>query len=313
MLSTTEILGNVLPVFLILLAGGVLHRVRVLPTGSNAQLLGLVIHLLLPCLIIDKLTGNPVVQDVGHLLASSGVGFATVCFGIGFSWLAARVMGLERGGGRRTFAIASGLQNYGFMALPVLVAVYPGDGAVGTLFLHNLGVEIGVWTLGLMVMLGRVAGSWRAMVNGPIVGLTAGLILAFTGLDARIPEPVGEAMGLLGGCAVPLALLTVGMTVDELLGETRLSIPVMGAASVLRLAVIPVCLVAAARWLPVATELKQVLVVQAAMPSAVFPIVVARTYGGQPAVAIQVVVVTTLLSLLTMPFALAWGSRLAFP
>ncbi|MCB1134495.1 MAG: AEC family transporter, partial [Verrucomicrobiae bacterium] len=49
------------------------------------------------------------------------------------------------------------------------------------------------------------------------------------------------------------------------------------------------------------------LVVQAAMPAAIFPIVLARLFGGQPRVAIQVVLITSLVSLLTAPFVIAWG------
>jgi predicted permease len=54
-------------------------------------------------------------------------------------------------------------------------------------------------------------------------------------------------------------------------------------------------------------ELKRVLVVQAAMPAAVFPIVLARHYGGQPLVAVQVVLATTALGLLVIPLWLSLG------
>jgi predicted permease len=50
-----------------------------------------------------------------------------------------------------------------------------------------------------------------------------------------------------------------------------------------------------------------VLVVQAAMPAAVFPIVLARHYGGQPLVAVQVVLATTALGLLVIPLWLSLG------
>ena len=61
-------------------------------------------------------------------------------------------------------------------------------------------------------------------------------------------------------------------------------------------------------WLlPLTVELKRVLVVQAAMPSAVFTIVVARHYGGHAPTAVQVVLATTVASLLSAPLVLAWG------
>jgi predicted permease len=54
-------------------------------------------------------------------------------------------------------------------------------------------------------------------------------------------------------------------------------------------------------------ELKRVLVIQAAMPSGVFPIVLARHYGGQPLTAVQIVLGTTALGILTIPLWLRVG------
>ena len=54
------------------------------------------------------------------------------------------------------------------------------------------------------------------------------------------------------------------------------------------------------------------LIVLAAMPAAVFPIVLARHYGGHPPTAIQVVVATGAVSLLSIPAVVAWGARWVF-
>ena len=47
------------------------------------------------------------------------------------------------------------------------------------------------------------------------------------------------------------------------------------------------------------------------MPAAVFPMIIARRYGGDEATAMRVVVVTTLVSLLTIPFAVKLALQLA--
>jgi hypothetical protein len=54
-------------------------------------------------------------------------------------------------------------------------------------------------------------------------------------------------------------------------------------------------------------ELRQVLVVQAAMPAAMTPIMLARLYGGRPAIAVQVVLATTIGSIVTLPWIIYWG------
>jgi predicted permease len=48
------------------------------------------------------------------------------------------------------------------------------------------------------------------------------------------------------------------------------------------------------------------------MPSAVFPIVLARNFGGSPAVAIQITVATAAVAIFTIPLVVAWGARWVF-
>jgi predicted permease len=62
--------------------------------------------------------------------------------------------------------------------------------------------------------------------------------------------------------------------------------------------------------LPLPTELKCVIAVQAAMPCGVFPIVLARHFDGSPEVALKVVLGTTIISFLTIPLWIAFGIKL---
>ena len=45
------------------------------------------------------------------------------------------------------------------------------------------------------------------------------------------------------------------------------------------------------------------------MPSAMTPIMLAKVYGGRPGVAVQIVIATTVVSLLTLPFVIVWGRQ----
>ena len=79
---------------------------------------------------------------------------------------------------------------------------------------------------------------------------------------------------------------------------------------ILRLGVIPVAFLLAAYHLPISLELKRVIVVQGAMPSAVFNIMIARLYGGHAPTAVQVVIATTVVSCISTPLVIAWGLKL---
>jgi predicted permease len=74
-----------------------------------------------------------------------------------------------------------------------------------------------------------------------------------------------------------------------------------------RLGLIPVLMLAIAWLLPIDQTLRNVIVVQAAMPCGLFPIMLAKHYGADTEVAARVVVLTTLTGLITIPLWLKAG------
>jgi predicted permease len=56
-----------------------------------------------------------------------------------------------------------------------------------------------------------------------------------------------------------------------------------------------------AKYVPGSIELKRVLLIQSAMPAAMFPIILAKRYDGDVICALQVAIATTLVSLVTIP------------
>jgi hypothetical protein len=117
----------------------------------------------------------------------------------------------------------------------------------------------------------------------------------------------------IAACAVPIGLLMTGVSIQPHLDDPkRLLAPRVGvAAAVIRLALLPVVILLIARFGPWTEDLKRVLVVQAAMPSAVVPVILARVYGGQPLVAVQIVLTTTAIGVFSIPFWISWGLGLA--
>jgi predicted permease len=77
----------------------------------------------------------------------------------------------------------------------------------------------------------------------------------------------------------------------------------------LRLGILPVLFLVLAKFLPCSLELKRVITIEAAMSAAVFPIVIAKHYGGDPATALRVVLGTSLVGLVTIPLWLRFGMK----
>ncbi len=310
------ILGAAAPVFLLLALGFVLRRTRVLTAEADASLMRLVVMVLYPCLFLDFIIGNPALRAAHNLVAAPLAGFLATAGGFVAAYGVARLIGLRRGTGLRTFAFCNGVFNYGYIPIPLITALFASRETLGVLLVFNVGVEAAIWTAGILLLCGRLHRSaLRRLLNPPLLALAVALAVNAAGLDARLPGWLGELIRMLGACSIPLGILLAGAAVADLMGarDWLADIRVPAGSIAVRLILLPAAFVAAAALAPgVSTELRQVLVVQAAMPAGIFPIVLARHYGGDAAAAVRIVLATTLASVVTMPLWIRWGSALAF-
>lgn len=303
---------TILPVFAVIALGFGLRRIQWIAAEAESTLLNLALKVAFPCLIFESVVRNEALQDPANVVLPPLLGFTVSVLGMAIAWFAAGALGLKLGQGRRTFALTVGLANYGYLPLPIADAMF-GPDVRAVLLVHNIGVEAAIWSAGILLLSGLSPRSgWRRLLNMPLFSLVLALTLNLSGAGPWVPQVVLDLAHTLGACAIPLGLLMTGASLEPHLGSVRQLVTprVSLGACLLRLGVLPVIILALAAWLPLSPELKRVLVLQAAMPTAVIPIILARVYGGQPLLAVQIVVATTVIALFSIPLWLQLGLRL---
>ncbi len=308
---TIALLASI-PIYLIMVVGWVSRRVNWVTPDMDKGFMKIAIELCYPCFILDRMLGNELLRSPAYSLKAAGVGagicLCSILLCLGF----ARLLRLKKGQGARTFAISSAVQNYSFFIIPIVAILYggPNDPTMGVLFTHNVGFEFTLWTVGLMVMSEATKFSPALLLRGPIIAVMLGLFLVWTRLDSvLVPMPIRSTLQMLGACAVPLSLFLVGTTLYDLLGKFKWSLKISLGGVAARCLILPVFILAVAWLLPVDPVLKRVLIFQAAVPSAILPIIIARHFGGQPAVAVEIVVCTTIASFVALPVWLSVGFK----
>lgn len=305
------VLGAVVPIFGIAAVGLLIRKVNWLTEEADQSLLKVNINLLLPCLILDSAIGNPALAQLSNLLLAPAVGFGTVALGMALALAVRPLHGLTERRSVRTFGVSVGIYNYGYVPLPLAMLLFDKQTA-GVLFLLMVGVETALWTLGVVLLSGeRVGLDWRKIINAPLLAIALALVLNALGLNAQVPKVVLKGVELLGACAIPMALILIGAIMADHLHEFHSASGwrVIGTAVLLRIAVLPLLFLLLAKYLPASVELKRVIVLEAAMPAAVFPIVMARHYQGDPATAMRVVIGTSVVGLLTIPLWIRFGMK----
>lgn len=309
MMSYGQLLLVLLPVFAIIALGVVLRRVDWIAEAAEDSLFNLVVKIFFPCLIFESVASNPALHDPSNLLLPPLLGFGLAVLSMAIAWYVAKALGLTLGHGLRTFALAAGLVNYGYLPLPLMDAMF-GPESRAVLLVHNVGMEAAVWTAGILMVTGlSPRAGWRKLVNAPTISLVVALTVNLTGAFVYIPAAVAILVHWLGLCAVPVGLLLTGVSIQPHINDPKqwVNPRVTLVAWLLRLAVLPVLFLLSARFLPCSVELKRVLVVLSAMPSGVSSVLVARMYGGQPLVAVQIILGTTVLALFTIPLWIRFG------
>jgi predicted permease len=307
------ILAATIPVFLIVGTGFFLRRIGVVTDDAERSIMKIVINLLYPCFILSNVPGNPNLENVSLVGLALVVGFALPALALLVSFVVGRLTGIDSRPELRTFCVATAIQNYGFIPIPLIIALFPATSkaTLGVLFIHNLGLEIAMWTIGIVVLSGSMKGAGRRLINGPTIAIALGLLLNFSGLHEWIPEVVGKAITDLGNCSIPISLLLVGASLASVLQAEAwvTQWPVIGGSLAVRFAIMPLLFLGAAQLVSYSPELRNVLIVQSAMPAAIFPVVLAKYFGGRPSVAVQVCLTTSVASLLMTPLLLTLALR----
>lgn len=305
------VLAAVLPIFALAAVGVLARRREWLTEEADQSLLRLTINVFIPAFIFEKVLGNPALLRPGDALAAPLFGFGTVAFGIGAAWLAARAAGIGDDRTQRTFAYVTGLFNYGYVPLPLALILFDRE-TVGILVVFNLGVEVALWSFGA-TLLSRKEGEslLRKIFNPSVVTILITLALNFSGAHSHVSGIATTAAQMLGECAIPLGIVLTGAIISDHLHEFHAAHGwrVMGVGCLLRLGALPVVFLLVAKFAPLPLELRRVLVLQAAMPAAVFPLIMAKHYGGDTITAMRVIIGTSAVGLITIPIWIRFGMK----
>lgn len=283
----------VLPIFL--MAGVGLISRRLLAINPHA-LSSVGIYILMPALLFNSLTSTTMQADEVTDIGLFTLGLLIVL--VGGTSLVSRFLSVGREDSSAltmTVAFMSSV-NYG---LPVCLFAFGPEGferaAVFAAFQSICTGSVAVFIAATGKRDWRQA--IRPVLHMPVLWAAAGALL-LRGLDLTLPVPVQRGVSVLADGAIPVTVLLLGMQLANLrVGRLGLRTII---ATTGRLAVSPaVALVLVLLLHP--TELTgKVLVLQAAMPTAVNVALFALQFNVQPQLVASIVLVTTAISLITV-------------
>lgn len=301
---TQLLIQQVLIMFLLSAVGFICFRTKKISMEGCRTISNILIFLSLPCVII-----NSFLVEFSH----------ERLMGLIYSSLAALVLMIIALAVSRIFFskdailnFASSFSNPGFFGIPLIVATL-SNGAVFYIAAFIAFVNLLQWSYGVALLTLEKAGSerkttWKDFLPSPKRLMTAPFMIAvIIGLFfflTRIPMPdlLYKTIQYIAGVNTPLAMFTIGIYFAQTSVSKMIRKPKLYLLSAVRLILIPLLSLAALSVLPAEfAEMKLALLIVAACPTGSNVAVYAQLYDSDYSYAVETVIISTLLSIVTIP------------
>lgn len=200
---------------------------------------------------------------------------------------------------QRTYLGPLAFTNTANMGIPVSLLALGEEAALIAIVIFMV-TSIVQFSLGIAIVNGKNALS--TMFKAPLFYATLAAFIV-VGFDLNIADPIVDTLEMVGATAIPLMLISLGVSLQSLEVKdfkTSLLMSVFRIASGFCIGIL-IC-----ELLSLEGIIRGVVIIQAAMPSAVASYMIARKYQQQAKEVAGVVVVSTVLSFLTMPLLLGY-------
>ncbi|MDR1068804.1 MAG: AEC family transporter [Clostridiales Family XIII bacterium] len=292
-------LGNTAALFLlVLLAGFVAGKCKILRDEGKAGMTNLVLFVTLPCTIVDSFK----IDYESSLLAGMAITFAIALAAQTLGQLASVALFRKQPWEKRS-VLRYGLIvcNSGFFGMSVMAALFGGSAlSLGAVYL--IPQRFAMWVLGMPVFTDRKQkyALLKTFVHPCMIAVYLGLILML--FSIRLPAAVAAPLDAIGGCTMPLAMLLVG----SILSETKLKNlldPNIYFYCLVRLVVIPGIVFLGCLLIGIDADIMRVCVLMAGMPAAATTGLLSLVYGADEKLGTATIVTSTAFFFLLMP---AW-------
>jgi len=303
-----EIFLRTLPFFAIIGLGYGAGRARFIDEAGTAFLTKFVFYFPLSAMIFKFASALPVAEIFDMKLVGAYLWGTAFVYGIATAVSFLRGLDVPTAAMEAQCAV---IGNVGFLGLPMFALLF-GEEAIAPLMLV-LTVDLIVFS-SLIVILINAARSGRVnpaafrmagmgLVKNPMIAsLVVGL--AWSLLELPQPEPMQNFVGILAGAATPGALFAIGAS---LAGRSAERPFIAGWLSFCKLVIHPVFVAIAVLWLfPLDPFPAAVVISAAAMPVAGNVYMLAQHYGIAPVRVSTSILISTALSIITVPLVIAW-------
>lgn len=282
---------------IMLVVGLIARKTGTITESGKKSITDLIINIILPCNIIYSF----MIEFSYSIFISCGVVLLISIFIQVMCTAISKFCYNKVGEGKKeVLQYATVCSNAGFMGNPIAESVF---GSMGLLYasIYLIPLRIVMWSAGVSYFThttDKKALIKRVATHPCIVAVYIGLFLMIT--QIQLPAFVTKTVSTIGSSTTAMSMFIIGSILAEVNVKTLIS-KVTLLYSGLRLIIIPLVVFAGCMIFKVNPLLMGVSVVLAGMPAGTTTAILAAKYGGDEQFATKCVVLSTVLSLITIP------------
>ena len=299
-------ISGILVILGMILVGFVIGEKGWFDDKSRGLVAKLVTQVALPCYMLYTITQRFTAADLLKMLPALRFPALSMVILLGVATAVAKIFAVRQD--RRGLFISMFFNsNTIFVGLPINQALF-GDASIPYVLIYYMCNTTFFWTLGTYLIQRDGEGeaqfdlktSLKKVFSPPLMGFILGLVMVM--LQIKLPAFLASDLQYLGNLTTPLSMIFIGLSVSHV-GVKQL---VLGKEQLLillgRFLVAPLLMATIVYWVPLPSLMKQVFIIQSAMPVMTNAPVVARLYGADSDYAAVMVTETTLATMVVIPF-----------
>ncbi|OFR17703.1 AEC family transporter [Streptococcus sp. HMSC072G04] len=299
-------ISGILVIMGMILVGFVIGEKGWFDDKSRDLLAKLVTQVALPCYMLYTITQRFTAADLLKMLPALRFPALSMVILLGIATGVARIFAVRQDH-RGLFISMFFNSNTIFVGLPINQALF-GDASIPYVLIYYMCNTTFFWTLGTYLIQRDGEGeaqfdlktSLKKVFSPPLMGFILGLVMVM--LQIKLPAFLASDLQYLGNLTTPLSMIFIGLSVSNA-GLKQLTLKKDQFLILLgRFVVAPLLMATIVYWAPLPSLMKQVFIIQSAMPVMTNAPVVARLYGADSDYAAVMVTETTLATMVVIPF-----------
>lgn len=292
--TTITLVSQIIKMFLIMAAGYVMYKKKIVDDHTNAKLSSILLTVATPATIIASYNQTFSAEKILNLFVAFFLSLITYVVSI---VVVQRLYKTEQ----RIEKFAIVFSNAGFIGIP-LVSGLLGIEAVFYIAINLICFNLFVWTYGIFVMsVDKDNITFKKITTNPcVIAVVLGLMIFVSPIKPA--TPIMEAVSALAGLNTPLAMIVLGShlaksDITKIFSDARVYL-----VSFIRLILLPLITLGVLYFVPNSyLEIKMVVLIAASTPTGAMLPVFAQMFGRDTDYSARVVSVSTILCGITIP------------